>query len=277
MNYKTLNQYTSNSTIRSLGKNDKLSMEEKFEVNIRGRNFPVTYCHPKVGKDAAALYKPEYNKFFNEFLNTNERFIPDGSYAIDIGAYDGDTTLPIAALCGRNGLVYSFECGEAFMSQFSINSGLNPHLNIVGVPLALMPTTGIHEFLYSPDDYNGGHHSTNSWVGTYTVPRLIRGVSFKDFSSNQDLSKISFIKVDTEGHDFHILLSFKEFIKQVRPVLHVEWFPRTDPYMRQLVEYLGYSIFCGFTLEHIVLGQSQWRQDLVLVPKEKINQFQLTV
>lgn len=256
-------------------KNDKISYKETFKVykNSELKNTLIYYhsyfnCN---GKKDISLY----SKSFCDQLNILSRFIPEGSTAIDVGAYDGDSTLLISYLCGKGGKVYAFECGEVFSSNLIINVESNLELDIEAIPAALMPESGIHEFLYCPTDYNGGYHSTNSWVGTYTVPRLIKGISFQDFSKNKDLSNLSFIKIDAEGHDFHILLSFKDYIKKIRPVIHCEWFPRTDAYIVELINFLDYKIFCGFTLAPVTIGFSEWRQDIILVPSEKINYYGL--
>jgi FkbM family methyltransferase len=277
MNYTVAVNYTESLSIALLSGNDKLSHKETFRVTRNGRSDVLTYCCSSFKDKAPQTPNPLYSNFFNSFLNVNERFIKEGDTALDIGAYDGDTALPIAYLCGPTGKTYSFECGEAFMSQLSVNVGFNPSLNIEGIPAALMPKSGIEQFLYCATDYNGGHPSTNSWVGTYTVPRLVRAISFEDFSKGRDLSKLSFVKIDTEGHDFHILWSFKGFLKEKRPVIHAEWFPRTDPYIHQLTQFLDYRIFCGFTLEPVFLGNpdTKWRQDIILVPSEKVGQFGL--
>jgi FkbM family methyltransferase len=280
MQYKIENNYVSNTKIEVLSGNDLLTHRETFDVDFQGRKTKITYCHKKMGHGTKNLnystdFSP-YSTFFNEFLNVNARFFRPDSIAIDIGAYDGDTTLPISFLAGEKGLTFAFEPSPSFSSQLNINLGYNPQFQIIGCPYALMPEEGIHEFRYCLNDDNGGAPQTNSWVGTYTVPRLVRAVNFYNFFKNTiNFKDISFIKADCEGHDFHIFWSFKEMIKDVRPVLHAEWFPRTDGYIKQLLDYLGYSLYCGFSLEKLTLGVSPWRQDIVLVPTEKAETFNL--
>lgn len=274
MDYKVTKNYTRDPKIVCMPGNDKLSHKETFTAERGNQCQQLAYCHGFFNTKGQPP-KESYSVWFNSFLNINERFIPEGTVALDIGAYDGDTTLPIAFCTGKTGKVYAFECGEAFMSQLSPNVGLNPNLNIEAVPYALMPISGVHEFLYTGEDYNGGHPSTNSWVGSYKVPRLVRAISFNEYFNGKDIGRLSFVKVDVEGHDFHVLWSFKEVLKELRPVIHAEWFPRTDPYIYQVLQYLEYSLFCGFTLEPLTLGKSQWRQDIVLVPTEKIENFEL--
>lgn len=273
MNAPSSIQYTTAAQIVPMPENDRLAFKETFGVTRGDHTRTITFCHPLAA--AKGVVKPGYEGFFNRFLQVNERFIPEGSVAIDIGAYDGDTTLPIAFLCGATGKTYAFECGESFMSQLSINVGMNLGLNIEAIPAALMSESGIYEFNYCSSDYNGGHCSTNNWVGTYNAKRLVRAISWAEFSKGRDLSRLAFIKVDTEGHDFHILWSFRETIKALRPVIHAEWFPDTDSYIAETLTYLGYSLFCGFTLDPLTIGVSSWRQDIIMVPTERLSTYGL--
>jgi len=258
--------------IEELKGNDILTHVEKFKVNYKDKDYKIAFCH-KAPQKRGSLPTP-YSEFVNNFINVNHRFVRSGSVAVDIGAYDGDTSLAISILTD-GGKVFAFECSPSFSSQLNINLGLNPSMNIVGCPYAVMEHEGIHQFLYSATDDNGGHPSTNSWVGTYTVPRLIRAVSFEKFLGPQvNFADISFIKIDTEGHDFHILWSFRDIIKEHRPVIHAEWFPRTHMAIKQLQDYIGYSMYCGYCLEPLTI-YSEWRQDILLVPDEKIEEFKL--
>ena len=262
--------------VQRLVDNGKFLWREAFCANMGGRSLQIVYHHSKdEPKDNAVEFTNSYCSVFNDLLNVWGRFITDGSLVIDIGANDADTALPLAFLAGPTGVTYAFEPGEQFALKFNVNAGSNPFLNIRGEALALMPTTGISEFLYDPTNYNGGHPSTNAWVGTYTEKRLVRTVSFKDYFLNKNISKLSFVKIDTEGHDFPILWSFKEVLRDLRPTISAEWFPRTDPMIRDLAKYLDYETYCGFSLEPITLGRCAWRQDVVLAPREKREHFNL--
>jgi FkbM family methyltransferase len=274
MEYEIKHQYVSNSQIRHLPDNDQLTHIETFDLDFRGKKQSLTYCHKKLNHKGRLDFE-SYSVWFNKFININDRFIRLGSVAIDIGAYDGDTTLPIAVLVEK-GKVFAFEPSPSFSSQLNINLGYNPTLNIEGCPYAVMPEEGIQEFMYCATDDNGGAPSTNYFVGTYTIPRLVRAVNFRKFFEGKiSFGDISFIKIDTEGHDFHILWSFKEILREVRPVIHAEWFPRTDPYIFQLLNFLDYKLFCGFTLKNLILGQCDWRQDIILVPTERVSSLDL--
>ena len=214
----------------------------------------------------------------NNFINVNHRFIPDGSIVVDIGGYDGDTSILFGIMCGadRGGKVYTFEPSPSFASQLNINLGFNPALNIIPLPYAVMEKEGIHIFKYCATDDNGGCAATNELTGTYTVPRFVRAVNFlKFFERNPiDFNKLAMIKLDTEGHDFDILDSFKSTIKDYRWTLHCEWFPGTHQKIQNLLDYLDYKMYCGFSLEPLNV-YSKWRQDIILVPSEKISRFSL--
>jgi FkbM family methyltransferase len=261
--------------IQHLPKNDRVCYKETFLVSEQEGSEKTLYYYHSIFDKNFDIKNNFYAQRFASYVNTWARFIPKGSVAIDVGAYDGDTTLPIAYLCGDSGKTYAFECGEQFISKLNLNVYSNQCLNIEAVSAALMPYSGIHEFLYCPTDYNGGHHSTNSHIGTYTVPRLVRGVSFLDYFKDKDLSKLSFVKTDTEGHDFHILLSFKDDIKNLRPVICAEWFPGMNQFIIDLIEYIGYKAYSETTLLPIKISQEYWTQDILLIPSEKTEFYNL--
>jgi FkbM family methyltransferase len=259
------------SSFQELSGNDYLTRIERFSLNHGGHSHPIQYAWSRPSDGTT------YGQGISEFIEKYSQFVVPHSIAIDIGANDGDTAIPLAVLT-QGGPVFAFEPGIQFASQLNINAGLNPSLNIICLPYAVMEKSGVHTFLYSPNDYNGGAAQSNAWVGTYTKPRLVRAVNFVEFFTGKiDFKKISFIKIDTEGHDFHILRSFADVLKTVRPVILAEWFPRTDNLIRQLASDLNYSVFCGFTYEPIIFGISKWRQDVLLIPTERLNQYDLTI
>lgn len=272
MDFRIEKFFTRNVRFLRLPDNPLFSYMECFEVDFGNKAISIRWFHKK---NFEINQCEPYAKLVNAYMNVNYRFVRPGSIVIDIGANNGDTTIPLAILaCG--GRVYAFEPGDAFLKYLTIQIGLNLGLNIEAYPYAIMEKEGIHKFMYAPnEDYNGGYGESNAWVGTYTIPRFVRAVNFKSFfESKIRFEDVSFIKIDTEGHDFHLLLDFKEIINDVRPVINAEWFPKTSHKIVELVEFISYEILCGFTLEKITTGSS-WRQDIILVPKERIDSYNL--
>ncbi len=249
--------------------NDKLSFKEEFDVINGNTKTRITYYH----KYGASIHS-KYANTFRDSCSIYSRFIKPDSVVLDIGAYDGDTAIPLS-YCAQKGLVYAFEPGECFPSQLYVNIMANTNLPIHPIPAALMDKTGICEFLYCKNDNNGGHPSTNSWVGTYTQKRLVPTVSFQDFANGRDLSKLDFIKIDTEGHDFIILTYLGEIITKNRPVIHAEWFPQTNMLIKNFTDSTNYRIFDFTSLKPINIMSSAWTQDIILIPNEKIKNYKL--
>ena len=46
----------------------------------------------------------------------------------------------------------------------------------------------------------------------------------KKYLTEQEISKIGFVKIDTEGHDIEIIRGMRDFLQQHKPVLLTEWF-----------------------------------------------------
>lgn len=247
---------------------------QEFIVEWKETYHKVMYCCKRpdfTGKTIVSDERP-----FSGFFDIVKRFVKPGSVAIDIGAYDGDTTIPLSILVGETGVVLAFEPHKISFARLSVNMQLNPRLNIRAYPYAVMPTAGRQTFLYASTDDNGGHPSTNSWVGTYDTPYEVDCINLEDFFKDKcPIENISFIKTDTEGHDFNILISMSKIMTIARPVIHAEWFPKTQDKLLEFLFQYNYLPFSGFTLEPIT-EKSKWTMDIVLVPKEKMKMFGLT-
>jgi len=82
---------------------------------------------------------------------------------------------------------------------------------------------------------NGGVIDQNWDAGTAATVKgmtgniiTISGLPFdelcKKYLTEQEISKIGFVKIDTEGHDIEIIRGMRDFLQQHKPVLLTEWF-----------------------------------------------------
>jgi FkbM family methyltransferase len=83
---------------------------------------------------------------------------------------------------------------------------------------------------------NGGILDENWDAGTAATVKgmtgstiTIAGLTFvelcKKYLTEQEISKIGFVKIDTEGHDIEIIRGMRDFLQQHKPVLLLtEWF-----------------------------------------------------
>jgi len=146
-----------------------------------------------------------------------ERILPVGAIAVDIGAHSGDTTLPIA-LATRGGRTFAFEMGPPY-SMLRCNLDLNPSLRVEAHNLAVSDRDG--EVLYESGcgGCNGGITSEGS-----TAKGRAKSVRLSSALPTSVLGNISFIKIDTEGHDLVILRDLKQLIQRSYPKIIVEWY-----------------------------------------------------
>jgi len=99
-------------------------------------------------------------------------------------------------------------------------------LNILPFCFAATDEDGEYEFHYSDASFcNGGNLNGLENDIDHRYPLKVAGKNLNRFLSAQYphlLKNLSFIKIDTEGHDRDVLLSIKEIIRQHRPVIRTE-------------------------------------------------------
>lgn len=183
--------------------------------------------------------------FAKDAIDNLARFIPKGSFAVDIGAYTGDTTLPMALATGSDGLVLAFEPGPAAYPILLRNIELNkPGLRIEAINAAVTVSGDTATFHYVDSGYINGGFSTEVAVGPEgcgnTYPVEVPCVRLSDILLNKYsswLCRWSYLKIDTEGYDKEILKSNSEIIRLHRPVIEVEVYPYlTDEERRDLMQ-----------------------------------------
>ena len=160
------------------------------------------------------------------------RFIAPGDLAIDIGANVGDTTVPMALAAGREGLTLGFDPNPYAFAILERNAALNPErTRIVPLPFAVSEREEELYFVSSEASFaNGGVSPTrDSPHGRFVHPEKVRAVRLRallerDFA--EWLPKLTFIKVDAEGHDAVILESIADLLDERRPTVVAEVFGR---------------------------------------------------
>jgi len=142
-----------------------------------------------------------------EFRYPWEKYICPGSIAIDIGTQVGDTTLPMA-VASRGGVVLGFEmtAHSYFAVEWVVR--LNPLLNIIPYNFGVIGRGSAH------------------YAGKFRMVPIFPWLHKKLVSiGGQDMfQKVSFVKVDIDGTDFEIVLSFKELANKYKPLFLIEWF-----------------------------------------------------
>ena len=214
----------------------------KYGIDIVNVHLPVDgdfslaqWRHPKSGKIGVD------QKEINELRS----FLKPGDVAIDIGAYVGDTAIPMAVAVGKSGKVLALEPNKYVFEVLKKNAELTSSKgNIIVLPFAATPSDTQMEFEYSdPGFCNGGfHEGISQWKHGHVYKLEVQGrnlTSYLKQNFRELIPSIRYIKVDAEGFDLAVLESISEIIETQKPFIRVEVFKHTDiNYRKKLYAFL---------------------------------------
>jgi FkbM family methyltransferase len=179
-------------------------------------------------------------------------FLRPGDVAIDVGAYTGDLSVPIALATGPTGAVLAFEPNPYVFKILQANAALNPgRINIVPLNFAATKEDGEVEFEYSDPGYcNGGRHEGISALKHgHVFPLKVHGRNAEHFLQREYanlLTRLRYIKVDAEGYDLSVLQSMEALLMKYKPFVTAEifrWSPKeTRTALYRYLQTLGYHI-----------------------------------
>jgi len=212
-------------------------------------------------------------------------FLDEGDVAIDIGAHTGDSTMPMALAVGARGSVLALEPNPYVFKVLAVNAGLNPaKTHIVPLMFAAMPEDGEFEFEYSDAGYcNGGfHRGTSRWTHGHFARLRVTGRNLPAYlreHAPEALTRLRYVKIDTEGFDRAVARSIAGLIKETRPYIKTEIYKHLPPDQRagyfDDLRGLGYRVFkCEEGLDYrgqeLARGDlSRWKHfDVFAIPEE---------
>jgi FkbM family methyltransferase len=257
---------------------------KEYGTEIKEFDIPSYGCL----KYAQWLNPCESTKILSEdkigFFN---KFVKKGDLAVDVGAHTGDTTLPLALAVGKQGTVLALEPNSVVYKILEQNVKLNSDKTCI-VPLCVAATHNDGQFFYNSSEAtfnNGGvSEKAHSRHGKFALPQKVQGINLGAYLTtnfSDKLGRFSFIKIDTEGYDFEVILSLSDVIDRVKPIIVAECFKKLPNKTRySLFEYLsskGYTIFhitdftssCEFT-KMSKKDMTKWRAfDLCALPHGK--------
>lgn len=256
-----------------------------------------TYNLPKDGKvDFAVWLNPleKPKKITQGGIDFFRKFIKEGDLAIDIGTHMGDTTVPMAIATGIKGTVLGFDPNPHVFKIFTVNTSLNKDkANIIPLPFAITKEDGEFFFTSSEASHNNGgiSESQTNRHGGFTLGQKVKGINLEKYlkaNYPDKLSKLSFIKVDTEGYDKTVLESITGLLESQKPSVVAECFQKLTKEERgelfDLLHSRGYIIHhfdefdasTKFILIEDREAMSKWKHfDLAAVHKDRIKSVSL--
>ncbi len=141
--------------------------------------------------------------------------------ALDIGANVGAVTLALARFTAPTGIVHAFEPGPPNVQRLQANLALNPGLaaQVTVHPAGVGEAPG--QLRWQEEDGNPGNAMLGAH-GTHAVPVI----TLDDFTVQQGLSRLDFIKVDVEGMELSVFRGARCTLRQFRPTIYFETLDR---------------------------------------------------
>jgi FkbM family methyltransferase len=227
------------------------------------------------------------NEVTQDNVNFYKQFIKKGDFIIDVGANEGDTTVPMALAAGPEGTTLAFEPNPHVFKILKVNSDFNKDkMNII--PLNFAATAQDGEFTFGSGDPsygNGGiigftHNKKRNIRYTFPVTGKNLEQYLKSNFANM-LSRLSFIKIDAEGYDKEIIKTIPGIIDEYRPYLVTECFgPATDQEKLELFDLLTSKKYILYRTNFINYDKIKITRDtmavkatydILAIPQEKDN------
>lgn len=159
----------------------------------------------------------QWKSFTERDIDWMANFVKPGGIAVDVGAFTGDTALPMAVAAGKTGAVIAFEPNPASLSVLMENSTLNTDIaQMTVIPYAVGLRSEKRIFRYHCEQINGGFLTDGE-------PLVVKSVRLDEIGIDDPLS---FVKFDTEGEDGCLLTEYGPWLKEHgNPVVQVERYP----------------------------------------------------
>lgn len=167
-----------------------------------------------------------FGSFQRHVLQAILRRLPPDGIVFDVGANIGTVTLPVAAALAE-GRVYAFEPTDFAFARLHRNVQLNPQL----CPRITLQKTFVAD-IESADSHLTAY---SSWPVTTTahaqahpvhrgiaMPADCGQITLDAFAKRHDLTRLSLVKIDTDGHEFAVLSGAVSCLQRYRPLVLFE-------------------------------------------------------
>jgi len=227
------------------------------------------------------LYLPPMQEM-NVFWKLKEPYIPEqiiekfsspGNTVMDIGANIGEWTLRMANKVGSTGCVYSFEPIPVINQSLNKTLRINNLSQVILSQVALDSCSGDSEFTIPLDENNLAIHGESrlgSEEGNWniytdvkkTTSIKVKTITLDQFSSEQSMNRLDFVKIDVEGKEVQVLEGGQETFSRFTPALILEVGCEEEKDRKRIAELLrswGYSI-TGIVVAHgiVEIGWDQY-------------------
>jgi len=242
-------------------------------LSLNGVRFDVdlSICPAMMKRIYYKSYEVETEYIFRKFIKRGDTFL-------DIGANVGYLSALALSLVGTSGRVISFEpVPEYFerlnkLSQDNRNYRLLAHQFALGdregsavIAVTNLPNIGFNTMV--PDFMSSGDVKKQVDVKVRRLDNYLR---------EEGIEKVDFLKIDTEGYEFPVLIGFSDYLKSGywKPIILSEVWPAAYPRfgftLSQFNEYMrgfGFDAYAVPTFRKMDIRKLNERINVLFIPK----------
>lgn len=221
----------------------KLRLESFLSLLTRGKEYNAFICRfipqsqdykrhsTRLINDYGINLKVNLDDFLGHFIffkikdhsfDVMINLIKPQSVVLDIGTNIGHVLLNFAKKVGDEGRVYGFEPDPYNFKMCQENISLNRFTNLQVENIAL---GNIESDLHLVIE-NSSNRGENKILDINDIKdkesSLVKVKKLDQWAEEKNLSRIDFIKIDTEGYELNVLMGGKELIKRFRPTIFIE-------------------------------------------------------
>lgn len=193
----------------------------QYPINLRGR--PPKQLYVPKGDFIGELFKSARPWEYGFLTNLYKQASRDGAF-LEVGANIGSDTL-IASDYFKT--CYAFEPSSRNRELFQKNMEINGISHVTLMPFAVAAEIGTARLYLGAKDNAGAsalrpnHPGMDKWEEVQVVTL--------DDGMAPEIQNVTFIHIDTEGHDIKVLQGSKKFLtrQKLKPVIKMEYQPRT--------------------------------------------------
>ena len=193
-------------------KNIKINYTEIVVLNDEITKLNCPFGPPDIVCDSIHI-----NKNWEEHLQKDifEKYVKEGDYVIDGGAFIGNHCVKLSKLVGKTGKVYAFEAHPVTFKILEQNIKLNNCNNVVLFNKGIGDKPGNIKIEKNYDYNKGG----TKWEYSSNEIDISTEVITID---SLNLHKLNFMKLDVEGMEDKVFIGMKNTILKFKPIILYE-------------------------------------------------------
>jgi FkbM family methyltransferase len=205
-------------------------------------------------------------------LNALTRFVSSGDTVLDIGANAGVYSLALAALAGPSGVVVAFEPLSFLVPELTRCTGHLPSVRIHTAAVGSRVQEGVQ--IRIPLLFGKIPEPALATLQEYAYESEILTVPVTTVDQcRAGCQRISFIKMDVEGHELEVLEGARSTLRNDRSIVQFESNPtsHTSALIDELAAQEGYlrAVLESGKLTPLCAGQATKERNHYLIPQER--------